>query len=213
MFAHDWNDEGQRERFQCAIELFEKACRFPKRVGLNEGAIAERIYRATDGVMGNLCRLFERALKLGIEQGVDVIDEKLLAEASGVERMVFERADAEKAIAMISEIDRPQDVSIDGAAKILDMRTPLIHGLIDANILPLISRSSRACRLDFDAVSSFWNRYETAQRIARRNRTKSAIIEEKLHAIGVKPIAVAKVDGRRDVPIYRKNDVEQVELR
>lgn len=81
LFAHDWNDEGQRERFQCAIELFEKACRFPKRVGLNEGTIAERIYRATNGVMGNLCRLFEKALKLGIEQGVDVIDQELLAVA------------------------------------------------------------------------------------------------------------------------------------
>lgn len=133
-------------------------------------------------------------------------------EACGVERMVFERADAERAIGMISQVDRPKDVSIDGAARILDMRTPLVHGLIDAKVLPLISRLGRAYRLDFDAVSQFWDRYETAQRIARRNRTKSAIIEERLRAVGVNPVAVAKVDGRRDVPIYRKNDVDQLRL-
>ena len=81
LFAHDWSDPGHRERFQHAIEAFELACRFPHKVGLADGPMAERIHRATGGIIGNLCRLFETSLRMGIEQGKDAIDQDLLAVA------------------------------------------------------------------------------------------------------------------------------------
>jgi hypothetical protein len=81
LFAHDWADQGHRERFQQAVEAFDLACRFPQRVGLADGPMAERIHRATGGIIGNVCKLFETALRMGIKQGANAIDQELLAVA------------------------------------------------------------------------------------------------------------------------------------
>jgi hypothetical protein len=79
LFVHDWRDPIHRARFQAAIKAFEAAARFPRKAGLADGPMAERIHRATGGIIGNLCRLFEAALKLGIRQGKDIVDQDLLA--------------------------------------------------------------------------------------------------------------------------------------
>jgi hypothetical protein len=42
LFAYDWRDPAHRVFFQQAIEAFELACKFPRRLGLAEGPYAER---------------------------------------------------------------------------------------------------------------------------------------------------------------------------
>jgi len=81
LFAFEWNIALERAQFQEAIKLFEMAARFPKKYGLAESGLSERIHRATGGVIGNLCRLVETCVEMGIKQGKDGIDQDLLAVA------------------------------------------------------------------------------------------------------------------------------------
>ena len=81
LHAHDWSIPLERQRFEVAIRAFEKAARFPKRVDLVEIGLGERIHRATDGVIGNLCNLVEVCIAMGIRQGKEAIDQDLLAVA------------------------------------------------------------------------------------------------------------------------------------
>ena len=81
LHAHDWSNPVERDRFEVAISAFEKAARFPKRVEFVKNGLAERIHRATDGVIGNLCKLVEVCIEMGIREGKEAIDQDLLAVA------------------------------------------------------------------------------------------------------------------------------------
>ena len=81
LHAHDWKNPLEREQFEVAISAFEQAARFPKRVDFIKIGLAERIHRATDGVIGNLCELMEVCIEMGIRQGKEAIDQDLLAVA------------------------------------------------------------------------------------------------------------------------------------
>lgn len=80
-----------RDHFRTAVAWFEKAADFPKKaqVGaakltLDSEQVAERIWRATNGLRGNLHNLFSQATELGTKRGAESLTFDLLAEAHAI---------------------------------------------------------------------------------------------------------------------------------
>jgi len=132
---------------------------------------------------------------------------------AGVDRLVFERTDADVAIKKIVGAAQSAMIPMNSAAKLLKLRTPTIHGLIDAGLLPPAGRNGKAYLLDRAAVDGFWDQYESSGRLATRLGTKPMVVEDKLDRLGIVPVGYAAVPGRRQMPFYRNCEIDATALR
>lgn len=122
--------------------------------------------------------------------------------AQGVEQLIFERKDAELLIQGVVDTSRSAVVPMDEAARLLGLRTPVIHALLRAGLLPPPARRGTTYLLDRAAVDGFWAKFDTPRRIAARSGKTPSEVEETLKRQGEKPAGEAVMPGRRTVVFY-----------
>ena len=98
--------------------------------------------------------------------------------ARGLGRLTFERGDAELLVRVMVTASRSAVVPMDEASRLLGIRTPAIHALLRAGLLPPPKRRGTTYLLDRVAVDGFWEKFDTPQRMAARLGTTPGEVEE-----------------------------------
>ena len=122
--------------------------------------------------------------------------------AAGLVRLTFERGDAELLVQGMVTASRSAVVPMDEASRLLGLRTPAVHALLRAGLLPPPARRGTTYLLDRAAVDGFWAKFDTPQRMAARLGKTPGDVEDTLKKQGVRPAGQAVVPGRRMVSYY-----------
>ena len=96
------------------------------------------------------------------------------------------------------------------ASRRLGLRTPAIHALLRAGLLPPPTRRGNAYLLDRAAVDGFWTKFDTPQKIAARLGKTPGQVEETMKRQGVRPAGHAVVPGRRTMVFYWDSSADRV---
>ena len=131
--------------------------------------------------------------------------------APGLRSLTFEREDAERLVQGMVTASRSAVVPMDEASRMLGLRTPAIHALLRAGLLPSPARRGTTYLLVRAAVDGFWAKFDTPERIAARLGKTPSEVEESLKRLGVEAAGHAVVPGRRILAFYSNNAWEKLE--
>lgn len=133
-----------------------------------------------------------------------------MPEEIGIRRLSFDRSEMVEIVDAIATVAKSRLVSLEETAKILGVRTPMVHGLVRTALLPEPVLKGTTRLFNRADVDDFWKTYESATRLAVLRGVRSVTVERELEAMKIRPVATVEVDGRRGMSFYRKKDVDKL---